>query len=136
MTDYRNHFTMIGNARMPLETVEQRHCASHKLRNAGLRDAGVFIGDGTFNDDTGLRFTCEGKFLRQGGIDVEAELQRQQDEALNDERKLFVREAAVRLLATVDQSASERHGFACLMMKPCDAWSLAMQLWDSKPEDC
>jgi hypothetical protein len=69
-------------------------------------------------------------------INIDAELKRQQDAALDEERKQFVREAAIRLLATVDQSASEQNGFACLMMKPDDAWSLAMQLWDSKPDNC
>ena len=71
----------------------------------------------------------------QAYIEVSAELRRQQAELLADERKEFVRNAAIRLFALVDQSASERHGFACLMMKPDEAWSLAMQLWDSKPED-
>ena len=69
-------------------------------------------------------------------IDAAAELKRQQAEALAEERKAFVRETAIRLLCLVDQSASERHGFACLMMKTEEAWSLAIQLWDSKPEDC
>jgi hypothetical protein len=68
--------------------------------------------------------------------DMQAELRRLQDEALADERKTFVREAAIRLLCLVDQSASERHGFACLMMKSEEAWTLAIQLWDAKPEGC
>lgn len=72
----------------------------------------------------------------QAYIDAAAELKRQRDEALAEERKAFVRDAAIRLLAMVDQSTSERHGFACLMMKPDDAWSLAIQLWNAKPEDC
>jgi hypothetical protein len=65
-------------------------------------------------------------------IDIEAELKRQQDEALAEERKQFMREAAMRFACVVKEGVL----FSELLATPTEAWALAKQLWEAKPEDC
>jgi hypothetical protein len=71
-------------------------------------------------------------------INVENELKRQQEEALAEERKQFVREAAIRLACAVDTGPGTHQSFgrSCLMSTADEAWALAMALWDAKPEGC
>ena len=70
--------------------------------------------------------------------EIEAELKRQEAEALNDERKLFIREAAIALASVADTgpAAHDQCGHTCLLAKCDEAGALARGLWDTKPEDC
>lgn len=66
------------------------------------------------------------------------ELSQQMRELDDEERRDFIRAAAITLAAAVDGGVgvNQRCGFSALMMTPEEAWQHAKQLWSAKPEDC
>ncbi len=54
------------------------------------------------------------------------------------DRQRFIRRAAIAFASLVDDGpATHAHsGSSGLLMKPVEAWGMAMRLWQTKPEDC
>ena len=63
---------------------------------------------------------------------------RERAKSLDRERREFIRTAAVAFSCVRDTGpvAHERTGRSCLLATSGEAWSLARELWEARPDDC
>jgi phage shock protein A len=110
--------------------------AEGKLKAAErvIEDACDAVGHGWFTESDTLAeaITVKCKAL-------ERDITTAEHEATDDaERRAFVRQAAIAFASAVDGGPANTQscGHECLMATPAEAWGLAKELWEAKPDDC